>query len=445
LGRWQTVKPLRPAMRRKLIYIGLGLLLLLLGGMGAVAAYLHFRSPPGGELDTKLAGVSIIHPAPAPPPKPRHRRSLKYLPDDRTCWKYFGGNPQRTLSRPGIRLGKPVHHFWVRAMHSYIEYAPSYCNGTLYVNTFKGVTYAIDSHDGRVLWHRQNAGETASTPAIAGSRVIVSSIGGTVTAYNRQTGRTVWQFRVQAKVESSPVVVDGTVYFGATDGRLFALYVRTGRVRWAYNTGGRINASPSVYRNRVCITTYAGGIFCLRRTDGHKIWSTYIRRDAFRYDSFYASPSTDGRRLYTVSRSGKVVAVSATNGHVLWSHELSSWGYSTPAVAYGRVFVGDFNGYLHCYRAATGKQLWERYVGGRVLGPAVVIGKLVFFSTLETNTYALSVYTGRIVWHLPIGKYSPGIATERHYYLSLNGLLVAYWGTRTEDRRSKRHVTARNG
>ena len=33
-----------------------------------------------------------------------------------------------------------------------------------------------------------------------------------------------------------------------------------------------------------------------------------------------------------------------------------------------------------------------------------------------------------IVWHYGLGKYSPGIATERAYYISLNGMLVAFRG-----------------
>jgi hypothetical protein len=32
------------------------------------------------------------------------------------------------------------------------------------------------------------------------------------------------------------------------------------------------------------------------------------------------------------------------------------------------------------------------------------------------------------VWHFPIGKYSPGIATELAYYFTLNGILVAFRG-----------------
>ena len=62
----------------------------------------------------------------------------------------------------------------------------------------------------------------------------------------------------------------------------------------------------------------------------------------------------------------------------------------------------------------------------------VLVGDLVFFSTLETETYAARASDGKIVWHFPIGKYSPGIATERAYYFSLNGILVASADQRAE-------------
>ncbi len=74
--------------------------------------------------------------------------------------------------------------------------------------------------------------------------------------------------------------------------------------------------------------------------------------------------------------------------------------------------------------------LWRRHVGGRILAPAVVVGDLVFFSTLEERTYAARVRDGKIVWRIKMGKYSPGIATESHYYFSLNGILAAF---RTEN------------
>jgi outer membrane protein assembly factor BamB len=153
-----------------------------------------------------------------------------------------------------------------------------------------------------------------------------------------------------------------------------------------------------------------------------------VKRDAFRYESFYASASTDGERLYTIARSGKIVALDASSGRVLWTDNVSSLGYSTPAVGRDRIFVGDFNGGLRAYRKTDGRLIWRTHVGGRILGGAVVVGDLVFFSTLETETYAARASDGKIVWHFPIGKYSPGIATERAYYFTLNGILVAFRG-----------------
>ena len=103
-------------------------------------------------------------------------------------------------------------------------------------------------------------------------------------------------------------------------------------------------------------------------------------------------------------------------------------GYTTPAVAYGRVFAGGFDGRLRAFSSSTGAELWSRWAGGRMLGAPVVIGKHVFFSTPGHRTYAARVTDGSIDWQLPLGKYSPGIATERTYYFSLNGRLIAFRG-----------------
>ncbi len=212
---------------------------------------------------------------------------------------------------------------------------------------------------------------------------------------------------------------------------MFAVYVRTGRVKWAYDTGGLINASPSISGNRLFISTYAGSIFCLRASDGHKIWDRYFRRDVLRDESFYASPPTDGKRVFSIARSGKIYAVSASDGHVIWTAQVGGYGYSTPATADGRVFIGGFDGGLRAFGAATGKLLWRQNLGGPILGGSFVAGNLVFTSTLAARTFALRVSDGKILWRLNIGKYSPGIVTERHYFFTLNGLVMAWHARRS--------------
>ena len=308
----------------------------------------------------------------------------------------FGGDARRSLARPAVDLGLPKRKpLWARGLKAYMEYPPSYCDGVLYVNTFKGDTWALDSETGKVIWRKVSNSPKPSTPAIAGDNVIVSSKDGTVTALTRSSGKLVWQLRTNAIVESSPAIAEGVAYFGSTDGRLFAVDADSGRVRWAFDTGGRINSSPSLAEGRVCVTTYAGSIFCVRQRDGAKLWSTYVKRDAFRYESFYASASTDGERLYTIARSGKIVTLDASSGRILWTDAVNSLGYSTPAVGSDRIFVGDFNGGLRAYGKRNGRLLWRSVVGGRILGAPVIVGDLVFFSTLETETYAARVSDGR--------------------------------------------------
>jgi outer membrane protein assembly factor BamB len=414
--------------------------LVALAGLTAALFFGLRESTPADSLETTLADVTVIPPEPpptpkptAPTPKPRPKPKPKpppAAPVDRRCWKMFGGGPTRSLARLEIHLGIPKRPpLWARGLKGYVEYPPSYCDGMLYVNTTRGDTWAIHADSGKVLWRRKSRARKPSTPAIAGPYVIVAAKDGTVTALDRRNGRRVWQVRTGAIVESSPAVEKGVVYFGNTRGRLFAVSARNGRIRWVYNTGGRINSSPALANGHVFVTTYAGSIFSLRARDGRKRWRTYVRRDFLRRESFYASPSTDGARVYTIARSGRVVTLSARTGKVLWSRRVNTLGYSTPAIGRDRIFVGDFKGQLRAYRKLGGKEIWRARVGrGRILGAPFVVGNLVFFATLEQKAYAARVSDGRIVWTISIGKYSPGIATERAYYFTLNGILVAFRG-----------------
>ncbi len=79
--------------------------------------------------------------------------------------------------------------------------------------------------------------------------------------------------------------------------------------------------------------------------------------------------------------------------------------------------------------------MWRRFVGGRIHAPALIVGNLVLFSTLDGKTYALRASDGQPVWRFNAGEYAVGIATNRHYYLSLNGLLLGRPGRELPERR----------
>jgi outer membrane protein assembly factor BamB len=419
-------------MRRKIILAVLGVFLLAAGAAGAYI--LRLNDTPEGSLDTDLSDITVRTADPSTDtldePVTTNQEPGKPEPRPERCWTEFGGNPQRTLYQP-VDLGRPLRKpRWSRGVGGLMEYGPSFCDGKIYVNTqTTGLTIAFDAKTGRRLWTRRG-GAKASTPAIVGPRLVVTSQDGTVQGMNRANGKILWEIKTGARVESSPVAMEDIVYFGATDGRLFAVNARSGAVRWAYDTGGRINSSPSIWGDRICISTYAGSIFCLRRTNGSKLWSTYVKRNVVSYESFYSSPSTDGRRLYTIARSGKLVALDARSGRVAWTHQLPALGYATPAIAHGRLFLGTRAGGFYALDASSGRMMWSRSMGGAVAGSALVVGDLVFASTVG-RTVAMRVGTGETVWRFPAGHFVPGIATDKMFYLSMSGLLVAFKGEKT--------------
>jgi hypothetical protein len=61
----------------------------------------------------------------------------------------------------------------------------------------------------------------------------------------------------------------------------------------------------------------------------------------------------------------------------------------------------------------------------------------------------MRVSDGKIVWRLNIGKYSPGIVTERHYFFTLNGIVMAWHARRSPqilalERAKRRHAAKKS-
>ena len=92
--------------------------------------------------------------------------------------------------------------------------------------------------------------------------------------------------------------------------------LRTGRIRWATTRAPRSpRARPSGATASASRTTRARS--CLDRMSGRELWTTYFKRDAFRWESFYASrrrtanastasPARGGRRARRLERFDRV-------------------------------------------------------------------------------------------------------------------------------------------
>jgi len=118
-----------------------------------------------------------------------------------------------------------------------------------------------------------------------------------------------------------------------------------------------------------------------------------------------------------------VLALRARSGARAWSASTGSYVYSSPAIAdvHGlgpTVFIGSYDGTFYAFDAETGGIRWTHPAGGRIDGSATVLGKVVYYSDLGSNSTAgLNVRTGRQVFSHRDGEFSPIITDGKAVFL----------------------------
>jgi outer membrane protein assembly factor BamB len=82
------------------------------------------------------------------------------------------------------------------------------------------------------------------------------------------------------------------------------------------------------------------------------------------------------------------------------------------------VYIGSYDGYFRAYDAFTGGVGWRHAAGGKIDGSATVVGNVVYYSNLASNTTAgLDVRTGRKVFSWDDGEFTPVITDGKVVFL----------------------------
>jgi len=211
--------------------------------------------------------------------------------------------------------------------------------------------------------------------------------------------RRIWTFHGQALLEFPPAVAYGRVYLPTFDGRFYALDARTGRPIWRRSTGRCGWASPAVWRRLVYVTFI--GHACDRQVPGD---------------------------------DGSVFAFQAGTGRTLWRRRIGPTE-SSPLVAGGAVYVGDWDGRVWALDARTGRTRWVRRVGGMIKGSLALAGGRVYVGSYDGHVYALGARGGRLLWRASVqprlgsrGTFysTPALAYGRVYIGSTDGKVYSY-------------------
>ena len=305
--------------------------------------------------------------------------------------------------------------------------------GYIYAHTISGVFACFDK-DGKVVWSRSlteefgrftGYGGRVVTPVVDGDFVILSFLNTSwgnhapmrhrYFAFDKRTGEVVWTttpggppkdttypVSVVAEINGRRLLIDGN-----SDGHVYAMDVQTGEKVWGFQVSqGPLNASVVVDGTRVYAThnrentdtTVMGRVVCIDGTGTGDITKTHELWRVDGIEAGYSSPAIADGRLYVVDSSANLHCLNGDTGEVHWTHSLGKVGKGAPVVADGKIYVAEVNGQFHilqpgeneCKTLSTVQIERESGRYAEIYGsPAVANGRVYF--TTEEGLYCLGV------------------------------------------------------
>jgi outer membrane protein assembly factor BamB len=301
--------------------------------------------------------------------------------------------------------------------------SPIVAGGVVYIESDTRM-YAFDALQCRKgcqpLWYHSWGtllDRAVSTPAIADGIVYVGAYDHGIYAFDvtrcRQTGgecMPLWTYKTGNYVAASPTVVNGVLYIGSTDHIFYAFdtvkcrqIIGGGECQplWSYPTNGTITSSAAADSERVYVGSWDHNVYafnlscregCVPRPD-----ATY-HADG----QVFAAPALANGRVYITSQAdiNKPVAPGLYNTmfafsagcsgdcQPLWIATSTTGGNASPAIANGRVYFGQTNGWLYVFDADVTscpqqecQPLWYGNTTTGITGSPLIANGLVFVTS----------------------------------------------------------------
>jgi outer membrane protein assembly factor BamB len=389
--------------------------------LALIAAVVVMIGGVAGIAYDELKRPADIHnidvPFQAQKPKVQKRRTVS--------WPLYGYDRARTRYLPVKGVKPPFQKKWRYTDGPLLEFPPVIAGGRLFFVDNNGYAIALDADTGKQLWKRRIGRLNASSPAYSKGRLyIVNLVPGHVVKLDARNGKVLWKRPLPGRAESSPVVVGRSLYFGCEDGNLYSLSTKNGNVRWATGLGGPVKAAPAYYGGVLYVGDYGGYMNAVRARNGELIWQSDSLGQGFGTSgAFYSTPAVAFGRVFAGNNDTRVYSFDRRDGTIAWTYSTGGYAYSGPAVAKTphtgpTVYIGSFDGNVYALNAESGEPRWIRSAGGSIIGSLVAIGDVVYAAEFDdTSTTGYAMKGGRTVFRYPRGTYTPVVSDGRRLYL----------------------------
>jgi len=436
--------PKIPAAWRQPVPIAILAVVSLVVMGGAAAAYLVLKRdsdqscPPPCTLETQKDKPTT------------HREEVKTVD-----WPLYGYDDERTRYLPTKRVRPPFDaSVWSFQAGKLLEFSPIVAKGTLYFQDKDAELYALSADKGKVEWRKEIGALGAASPAYSHGVVYAVTLQkapgvdlGEALALRAKDGKLLWRFGLPGRSETSPIVVGSHVIVGSESGDIFALSRKDGKVDWKVHTDGAVKGGLAYDGGVLYGANYAGQVFALKASNGSYVWQSSTQGLSFgRGGPVYSTPAVAYGRIFLGSIDTRVYSFDQDTGELLWSHSTGDWVYGAPAVADTpktdpTVYVGSKDQNFYALDAKTGSVRWEKDTGGVILGASTVLGETVYVAVLGPNvgTFGFNAKTGKKVFESDLGEYNPVISDGHYMYLTGSSGIRAFEHESEAERRREAH------
>lgn len=349
-----------------------------------------------------------------------------------SSWPLYGYDKAHTRFFPAPEsLRPPFKRLWVHDSGSLLEFPPVIYGELIFQLADDGVLTALHRRTGQVAWERRLGQLSASSPAVTSNTVYVTILEtgrqpdpGGVFALDSANGAIRWWRALPAPSESSPLIDHGRVFFGSQSGLVYALDDRTGATVWTYQAAGAVKASPTLSGGALYFGDYSGHLQAISELTGRPLWVSTSEGALFGSGTFYSTAAVIYGRVFLGNTDGRVYAYDAATGKLDWAVQTGDYVYSSPAVATApglgpTVYIGSYSGTFYALSARTGQVSWSFDAEGRISGSPTVIGRIVYFSDLGLHrTYGLDITTGKVLYEAHTGAFDPATSDGAHLYIT---------------------------
>jgi len=240
----------------------------------------------------------------------------------------------------------------------------------VYYTTLGSGVYALNKTNGDTIW-QQDIGKIVCSVAYSNGMVFVSASDPPGQyAFNATTGDEIWHQNYGASWDSSPVVCEGMIIqvtFEMVERKharrsIYSTYVleeNSGELIREFEEKGS-PSTPLVYDEKIFIPDDDYRIWAFDLTTGEELWRTVMLHDGSFQGLSYCSPAASGGAIYYQSLNGTFYVINETDGGVIWSYSLDGYGFGSPSVGDGCIFITNDAG-LYAFRIGLGSGDWPMF------------------------------------------------------------------------------------